>query len=95
MIMLSRRERRLLHHIERGLLDEDPGFARMLGGSGIASVKSLMPRLVYLWVAAGMLLIFGGLALSDNDMVLGGVIVQGALPVVVALVVLINKTAPR
>jgi hypothetical protein len=95
MATLSRRERRLLRHIGRGLLDDDPRLAGLLSGPTLASKQPPVHRLTYIWIAMGLLLICGGLALPDMDMVLGGLTVVGALPVVIALVVLVDRTGRR
>jgi hypothetical protein len=92
MATLSRSERRLLRHIERGLLDDDPRLAGLLSGPASASKGRSVHRLTYMWIAVGLLLIIGGLALRDMEMVLGGVTVFGTLPLVITLVVLVDRT---
>jgi Protein of unknown function (DUF3040) len=94
MVTLSSRERRVLRRIARGMLDDDPRLAALLSDAGApqpqpqASVHGV--ALVFLTVTT--LLILAGFAFGQPQMVLGGLTVLGTLPVVVALVVLVNRT---
>jgi hypothetical protein len=94
MVTLSSRERRVLRRIERGLIYDDPKLAALLSDSGTAQLQASTHWVALVFLTVTSLLLLSGYAFGQPQMVLGGLTVLGTLPVVVALVVLVNRTEP-
>jgi hypothetical protein len=94
MVTLSSRERRVLRHIERGLLYDDPRLAALLSDPGTAQPQASAHWVALVFLTVTSLLLLSGYAFGQPQMVLGGLTVLGTLPLVVALVVLVNRTEP-
>jgi uncharacterized membrane protein YgcG len=94
MVTLSSRERRALRRIERGLFYDDPRLAALLSDSGTAQPQASTHWVALVFLTVTSLLLLSGYAFNQPQMVLGGLTVLGTLPVVVALVVLVNRTEP-
>jgi hypothetical protein len=90
---LSRRERRALRHIERALVEDDPLLARRL--SDETKTHSRHSRVVVMFVVMAAALMLWGFAVDQMEMVLGGFVVLGILPLVVGLLVFLFKAGPH
>jgi tryptophan-rich sensory protein len=91
---LSRRERRALRHIARALVEDDPLLASRLSDS-TKTHSQLAAPVVVMFVVMAVALMLWGFAVGQMQMVVGGLVVLGTLPLVVGLLVFVFKTGPH
>jgi len=93
MTPLSRREERAWRRIERSLREEAPRLAGL--GTDLESGRSDITgaRVGMVFLAVALVLIVAGVVLREQQMVLGGLSVLGVLPLMMALVVLANRSS--
>jgi hypothetical protein len=91
MTPLSRGEERVWRRIERSLRAEAPELARLP-----ADLDAGRSHMTGAWVgtvffAVALVLILVGMAIGEQQMVLGGLSVLGVLPLMIALVALAHR----
>jgi hypothetical protein len=91
---LSRRERRALRHIERALIEDDPLLASRLSGSTKTHSHLAAPAVV-MFVVMAVALMLWGFAVGQMQMVLGGLVVLGTVPLVIGLLLFVFKAGPH
>jgi hypothetical protein len=91
MTPLSRGEERVWRRIERSLREEAPELARLPADldAGRSVMTGAWMGTVFLTVA--LVLILVGMAIGEQQMVLGGLSVLGVLPLMIALVALAHR----
>jgi DUF3040 family protein len=91
MTTLSRKDRRVLRTMERGLRADDPEWVRLFTRGAVPSCQVLTARVCGAFLAIAAALILAALALDDRQMFLGAMTVLGTLPLVVVLLLLIDR----
>ncbi|HEV7581714.1 MAG TPA: DUF3040 domain-containing protein [Mycobacterium sp.] len=86
-------ERRELAEIEQSLRLADPRLAGLLAAP-VGPGNRFVQRLANAFLAVAVLLIVSGLLLADGDMVTGGCLVLGMMPITVCLVAAAQRRAP-
>jgi hypothetical protein len=91
MTVLSRKQRRVLRAMERSLREDDPEWVSLFNRTTVPSFQRLSTRVCAVFLAIAAALILAALALDDGQMFLGAMTVLGLLPLVVVLLMLIDK----
>lgn len=93
---LNARERRQLDEIAHALRLTDPRLAAMLADpiDPIDPGTRFVRRLANAFLAVAVLLIVGGLVWADGDMMIGGCLVLGMMPITVCLVAAAQRRTP-
>jgi hypothetical protein len=91
MTTLSRKERRALHRMERALREDDPQWVSSFDDAGLPHHDVIRVRVCAVFLSLAAALILAALGLDDRDMFVGGMTVLGSLPLVIVLMVLVDK----
>jgi hypothetical protein len=95
MTTLSRKDRQALRRMERSLREDDPQWVRSFSDTGPPRFEVLGARLCAVFLSLAAALILAALGLDDRGMFLGGMIVLGALPLVIVLMMLVDKNGQQ
>jgi Protein of unknown function (DUF3040) len=91
MSALSRKQRRVLRAMERSLREDDPEWVSLFNRTPVPSFQMLSARVCVVFLAIATLLILAALALDDGQMFVGAMSVLGLLPLVVVLLMVIDR----
>jgi hypothetical protein len=91
MTALSRKQRRVLRAMERSLREDDPEWVSLFNRTPAPSFHMLSARVSAVFLAIATVLILGALALDDGQMFVGAMSVLALLPLVVVLLMAIDK----
>jgi hypothetical protein len=91
MSALSRKQRRVLRAMERSLREDDPEWVSLFTRTPTPSLHMLSARVCAVFLAIAAILILGALALDDGQMFVGAMSVLALLPLVVLLLMVLDR----
>jgi hypothetical protein len=91
MTALSRKQRRVLRAMERSLREDDPEWVHLFNRTKVPSFQMRSARVCVVFLAIATVLILAALALDDGQMFVGAISVLALLPLVVVLLMLLDK----
>jgi hypothetical protein len=91
MTALTRKQRRVLRAMERSLREDDPEWVSRFNRATVPTFQMLSTRVCVVFLAIATVLILAALALDDGQMFVGALSVLGLLPLVVVLLMLLDK----